>query len=129
MIIQKVSYLSDLHFDHNQWNSELSFWKDEIKIFEKELERIVQNWTDKSVLAKAEQFQNLFTVHREGIHTLEHNIRQHEKLMAYEVKTFPEDVEEKYFKNHDDLDESMIVQRKLFRELKKEFLRFLSNYL
>lgn len=129
MTIQKVAYLSDLHFDHNQWSSELLFWKDEIKVFENQLAEVVNKWTDKSVMAQAEHFQNIFLIQQEGIHTLEHSIRTHEKKLAHLAEARPEEVEEKYFTNHNEFRESMNTQRKLFREMKKDFMIFLSKYM
>lgn len=129
MTIQKVTYLSDLHFDHSQWSSELLFWKEEVEFFENHLTEVIGKWTDNVVLAQAEHFQNIFLLQQEGIHSIEHNIRKHEKELTRFAKVHSEDVEEKYFVNHDELRESMGTQRKLFRAMKKDFLIFLSKYL
>ena len=129
MIIKKVTYLSDLHFDHNQWSSELLFWKKEIKFFENQLAEVVKKCTDNSVMAQVEHFQNIFMIQQEAIHTLKHSIRNHEKELAHRADVHPDEVEEKYFANHDELRDSMNTQRKLFRGMKKDFMIFLSMYL
>lgn len=82
MTTQKVTFLSDLHFEHQQWLSELSLWDDEIDFFEKELENVVKNWTDKEVLKKAEHFQNVFIIQKEEIKKLRDSIQHHESVLS-----------------------------------------------
>tara|TARA_B110000503_G_scaffold136286_1_gene218352 strand:+ start:932 stop:1123 length:192 start_codon:yes stop_codon:yes gene_type:complete len=53
-------YMSDLHFEHTAWNGELSFEKDELKIFQNRLEEVASRWTTKEVMFKVEQFKNNF---------------------------------------------------------------------
>ncbi len=38
--MKNTIYMSDLHFEHTTWNSELSFEKDELKIFQHRLEEV-----------------------------------------------------------------------------------------
>ena len=123
----KYNYLSDLHFEHRQWSSELLFWKDELQIFEKELARVVQEQTDNSVLSLVEHFQNAFIVQLGGIQKLEQSIREHEKQLVHMIDVHPENVEEKYFEDHDELREGIFTQRKLIRGLRKEYFLFLSK--
>ena len=52
--------MSDLHFEHTAWNGELSFEKDELKIFQNRLEEVASRWTTKEVMFKVEQFKNNF---------------------------------------------------------------------
>ena len=52
MIDKKPVYISDLHFEHRLWLSELAFWQDEIGTFKHRLEEVVTRITDKDVLAK-----------------------------------------------------------------------------
>ena len=78
----QVLYNSDLHFEHVQWNRELSFWEDELKSFNKRLEELVTRWTDKKVLAKLEHYQNEFILHDKRIDELQEAIEVHETQMA-----------------------------------------------
>ena len=129
MITQKLSYLSDLHFDHKQWKNELSFWKDEIKLFENQLSEIVQKLTNKDALSRVEHFQNVFVLQLEKIDIIRHNINLHEQRLAKIAEDHPEEVNKKHFHDHNVLRDDLIIQRKLFREMKEDFFHFLSKYL
>ena len=129
MIVKKVTYLSDLHSEHNEWTSQLSLWKDELEIFENQLEEVVQKWTGQKVLAESEHFQNIILLQKEGIHALQHNIHKHEQKLAHQAKVNPEEVEEKYFSDHKEMREGFETQQKMFKEMKANFLAFLSKYL
>jgi hypothetical protein len=128
-VIQKATYLSDLHFDHNQWNSELSFWEGEIKTFSERLTEVVKNWNSKDDLAKAEHFQNVFILHQEKIDILKHDIHSHEETLAQIAKSQPDEVNKKHFVDHTELRERVDMQRKIFREMKTEFFTFLTAFM
>ena len=49
---KEVIYNTDLHFEHQQWWSELAFWEDELKSFNNRLSELVTRWSDKEVLAQ-----------------------------------------------------------------------------
>jgi hypothetical protein len=120
---------SDLHFEHVQWRSELSFWEDEIKTFKHRLEELSARWTNKDVLKELEQFQNKFIIHKEVIDTLQHEINVHEDelsklVMKNQVATGTEKT-----KNHFAFRERMETQREIYAELKKKFFRYLSKYM
>jgi hypothetical protein len=52
--MKDVIYNSTLHFERGQWQSELAFWNDELKLFKNRLSELVTRWTDKEVLAQLE---------------------------------------------------------------------------
>lgn len=120
-------YISDLHFEHIAWNSELSFQKDELKIFENRLEEVASRWTKKEVLIQVEHFQNNFIRHNEVIDTLKHNINSHEKELADFAEDHPVAVDHAHFKDHTSLRDEVETQRKLYEALKTDFLRFLTQ--
>ena len=125
MIDKMPSYISDLHFDHRLWTSELMFWQDEIGTFKHRLEELVSRFEDNEIMAKVEKYQNQFIRHREVIDTLKHDIKvaEHELVVYAEKK--PEAVNQKYFEEQEPLRERMETQRKLYGELKANFLTFL----
>jgi len=125
----KVIYNSDLHFEHKQWRSELAFWEDELKSFKNRLEELVNQWTDKEMLAQLEHYQNAFIRHGEVIDTLQHDINVHETSMSnHDIKG--EDIlDRSLVKNHIEFRNRMEIQRQIYADLKKEFFRFLSKYM
>jgi hypothetical protein len=127
MKMGKVSYLSDLHFDHTQWRSELAFWDYELDFMTRLLAGLIEDKPKKKVLAKAEHFQNAFTVHREQVDVLKTKIRRHEEQLANIAQSLPSAIDKKHFHDHSGLRERFYDQRKLFRQLKDEFFLFLEK--
>lgn len=125
----EVIYSDDLHFEHRQWQGEISFWQDELKSFKKRLEELSSRWTDEKVLAQLEHFQNQFIRHGEVIDTLEHEIHVHETDLAEHSEKGEEVLDRDLTKNHFEFRERMESQRKIYAELKAEFFRFLSKYM
>jgi predicted nucleic acid-binding Zn-ribbon protein len=125
MIDKKPIFISDLHFEHKLWISELLFWQDEIGTFKHRLEEIVERFEDNEVLAKVEKYQNQFIRHREVIDTLKHDIKAAEHTLAVYAAEHPEAVNKEYFEDHESLRDRMETQRKLYGELKTYFLNFL----
>ncbi len=120
---------SDLHFEHKQWRSELLFWEDELKSFNKRLEELVKRWTDKNVLAQLDHFQNQFIRHGEVIDTLQHNINVHETNMALHDEKGEDVINLTLAKHHLEFRGRMEIQRKIYGDLKKEFYQFLSRFM
>lgn len=127
MTKQNSVYLSDLHFEHIQWNSELMFWKDEIPTFEHRLEEIVARYTAKDVLSKLEHFQNQLILHNNAITALLREIKSHEKELSQFAKEHPIAIGHVRFNDHTDIINRMDMQRVLYANIKKEFFSFLSK--
>lgn len=119
--------MSDLHFEHTTWNSELSFEKDELKIFQHRLEEVASRWTTKEVMVKVEHSQNNFLRHNEVIDTLKQDINGHEQELGKFVEEHPVASYRVHFKNHTAFRDKVETQRKLHTELKTEYLRFLTE--
>ncbi|MBK8700968.1 MAG: hypothetical protein IPN29_16095 [Saprospiraceae bacterium] len=120
-------HLSDLHFEHQQWLKELVFWEDEIALYNKRLGEIIVRYTDPSIKAEIEHFQNQFIRHKEVIDILKHDVRKHESQLVKYAQDHPVAIEHVHFKDHGDLRERMETQRKIYADLKNEFYAFLSK--
>jgi chromosome segregation ATPase len=123
---KKPTQWKDLHFEHDNWNRELRFWKEEIHSFENRLEEIASEWTDKHVLAQLEHFQNQYIRHKEVIDTLLHDINVHEDTLE-KLKGQYDETEDNSFKDHKFMRGRMFTQRKLYNELKNDFFRYLEK--
>ncbi len=129
MIGKTPVYISDLHFEHKLWISELMFWQDEIGTFKHRLEELVERFQDNEIMAKVEKYQNQFIRHKEVIDTLKHDINAVEHELVGYAKNNPEAVDQSYFENQEPLRDRMETQRKLYGELKTNFLNFLRKVL
>lgn len=122
-------YLSDLHFEHQLWNSRLDFYKDEVRIYENRLGEIANRYTGEEVLAQVEHFQNQFIRQRELIDELKHNVNNHEEALVDYAEANPVAVDHAKFRDHGSMREEMESFDKAYDELKKEFQRFSAKWM
>ena len=127
--LEEVLFNEDLHFEHQQWSSELAFWEDELKTFKNRLSELVARWTDKKVLAQLEHYQNEFFLHGGVIEDLKETIEKHESRMAGHSLKGEDVLDTDLVKKHLEFRNQMETQRQIYADLKKEFIRFLSKYM
>ena len=122
--------IRSLHLEYQLWMRELTFYKEEIKIFESHLEILVRNNTAMEVRAGVEHFQNQFIRQKEVIDQLKHNLNISEKqLAAYAYDLSGSGIENGRLDNHPVLREEMIIFRKIYKELKADFRRFEADWM
>lgn len=124
VMIPTISIRS-LHLEYRLWVNELNFYKEEIKIFERQLETLVIKNPLDELSAKFEQFQNKFILQKEIIDHLKHDLNISEKQLA----TFAQELsgtglESIKMDNHTRLRERMATFRKLYTEMKEDFKSF-----
>ena len=114
-----------LHTEYRSWMSELNFCKEEICIFERHLEAVVNNTEDVVVRAEVEHFQNQFIRQKEVIDELKHKLHISERLLAGFVKELSGlGLESIKMDNHCKLRDEVLIFRKLYGELKVDFRAF-----
>jgi hypothetical protein len=126
---KELIFNSDLHFEHKQWRRELFFWEDEIKSFRNRLVELVNRWTNKTVLAQLDHYQNQFKIQEEAINELLDDINLHEINISEHSKKGEDVLDTSVVKKHIEFRNHMDTQRRIYNELKKEFFRFLSEYM
>ncbi len=127
--IKEVLYNENLHFEHQNWRSELDFWKDELKTFNNRLSELVTRYTNKDVLKQLEHYQNEFILHSNVIDDLKETIEKHEASIAGHSKTNDASMNVGLVKTHVHFREKMETQGQIYADLKKGFFRFLSEYM
>lgn len=114
-----------LHSEYNSWMEELTFYKEEIKIFEQHLELVAGKNGAQEEMAQVEHFQNTFIRQHEVIDLLKHKLHISEKqLSAFVKKMSGMGLSSIKMDNHCLLREEMQTFRKLFTEMKNDFRRF-----
>jgi hypothetical protein len=126
---KEIIYNTNLHFEHKQWQSELAFWEDELKSFKNRLSELVTRWTAKDVLTKLEHFQNEFILHGGVIEDFQEAIEEHEMRIAGQSMTGEDAMDTAMVKKHLEFRSMMETQRQIYADLKKDFFRFLSEYM
>ncbi len=117
-------FMGDLHYEHNLWRNELSFYKEELTILENRLKEILAKNTGEEAEANAESFQNRFELQRASISELKHAIKKHEQYLVDYAENHPIAVDHVHFTDHTDLREEMVRFRELYAELKGAFNHF-----
>ncbi|MFM7839240.1 MAG: hypothetical protein ACKO6K_06705 [Chitinophagaceae bacterium] len=130
MLTSKKMSLRQLHLEHEMWANELSFYRDELRVLDKHLLEIVSKNTSQEVMKGVEHFQNQFIRQREVIDELLHDIKEHEQLVLKAVRDLnPIKAEKTRFEDHQDLRDFMETFKKIYADLKAEFLSFVSQWL
>ena len=116
------------HAEYAAWMNELTFYKEEIKIFEHHLEKLTQHSHNKEMMAGVEHFQNAFICQKEVVDLLKHKLHISEKQLTSFVKEMRGmGLSSIKMDNHSELRTEMQTFRKLFCELKVSFRQFESS--
>lgn len=119
-----------LHMEYRLWINELNFFKEEIKLFERHLEHIINKYTLDDVTAQVEHFQNQFICQKDVIDRLKHNLNVSERqLTSFVQQLTGMGLESIKMDNHSELRDEMIMFRKIYSELKNEFRQFESTWM
>ena len=115
--------------EHAEWISELSFHKEELVFFKKQLTDLAGKNTAMEIMKLVEHFENRFLVRTENIDILHHDIKQHMGKVAKEIQEKTNQLLREEASHHKALKESFYTESKLFAGLKVEFNKFLSKVL
>jgi hypothetical protein len=129
----KHLFLSDLHFNHKLWQNELSFFQQEIGLYEGYLAEVAQRWSDKEVKSELEHFQNQFIIQREQSEILVHDIKLAQQAAANFAKENEVAIDHKHFDDKAGalatMAERVDTYKDIYNELKGDFKKFLAKYL
>ena len=121
--------IRSLHLEYRLWINELNFYKEEIRIFERQLESLLHKNPVVEITPRVEQFQNKFILQKEIIDHLKHDLNVSEKqLAAFTHDLSGTGVESIRMDNHSRLRERMTTFRKLYTDLKTEFRWFEADW-
>lgn len=122
-------YLKTLHAENVEWSKSLGFYSDELKSFELRLSEVVIANTGTEVLSQAEHFQNQFIRQREVIDILNHEMNVGKDKILEEVKNNDVATDHRKMEDHTELRDQMQAFEKIYREMKAEFIEYLSKVL
>ena len=117
-----IKEIQTQHFEHKIWMNQLSFYADELKIYEHQLEELVGKGI-KEMLPNLEHFQNNFIRQKEVLDELRHDINAHEHDLVVALKKDTELSHASHI-SHEEYREKMEIFKKLYAELKEDFIRF-----
>jgi predicted NACHT family NTPase len=112
------------HFEHSLWTKELSFFADELKIYEHRLETLSLASLSQEAMSKLEQFQNQFIRQKEVLDTLIHDIHLHEQSISLALQKGDEvSLDEA---QHQELKGQMDTFKSIYNSLKARFMEYLA---
>lgn len=121
--------IPSLHLEYRLWVNELSFYKEELGLFDQHLTVLAERNTGHRFAAELEHFQNQFFLQKEVIDRLKHELVTSEKQLAAFIKDHQAiGFESINMDNHEKLRKDMTTFRKIYTELKESFRRFEANW-
>ncbi len=121
---ENQEYIQNLHEDHTQWEKDLSFYEDQLKIFKGQLAEISSKNTSNEIKIEVEKFQNQFIIQKDEIDKLKHMIHVNEDEIEKEVLSNPVAVDHRKADDDTTLREGMEIFVPLFNNLKEDFREF-----
>ena len=115
----------DLYLELTQWKSELDFWDQEIRSFQKQLELLVRNITNKKIRRSVSSFQNQFDLHHTSLKEFNDAMEAHNHDLALYTWARVDSIDHTRYQKHIEMREQMMRQRELYQELKKKYYAFL----
>ncbi|UTW65913.1 hypothetical protein KFE94_14820 [bacterium SCSIO 12643] len=122
--VEKRVYVKDLSFDHELWDNEMKFYRNELEIFDHRLEQDVVRLSEQEALRELEHFQNQFIRQNEVLDILNKRVRQNRKSITRnsvdgEIKNNDEIINE-----YNSLRDEFETFERIYADLKKNFLDF-----
>jgi hypothetical protein len=123
----QITSIKKGNHNHSEWKKALSFYKDEIHVFKNRLTEVAQKYTNKEIMQQVEHFENQFLLQSENIDILQHEINLHLNAIANDVKEKAGHISNAQIADDDRLNNQFESEKKVFAELKTEFMYFLSK--
>ena len=122
--------LEQLHLEHELWKNEFSFYSDELRVLNKFLEQVAGKNTALDALKGIEHFQNQFIRQKEVLDELLHEIHSNERELLGLMKGMKDSqIDKARFSDHVAIRERVETYRKIYAEMKEEFMRFVARWL
>lgn len=122
-VVERI-YVKDLSFDHELWDNEMKFYRNELEIFEHRLEHDVVRLTEKEALKELEHFQNQFIRQNEVLDILNKKVRQNRKSIARESKDGSVFYNSITMEKYKSLRNEFEIFEKIYYDLKRKFVDF-----
>lgn len=117
-------YVKDLNFDHELWDNEMKFYRNELEIFEHRLEQDVVRLTENDALRDLEHFQNQFIRQNEVLDILNKKVRKNRKRIARVGVDGGVADDHDLVKNYVALRDEFEMFEKIYYGLKRKFVDF-----
>ena len=121
----KTALITDLHRTNREWLNLINFYRDEVRVIEKRMSEIASKNTGKEVLANLEHFQNQVIIQKAHLDDMQGDIVQLEDIISDEIKKNQTAADHRRHAIPEKLNQDMEQFRKLFYELRKNFMEYM----
>ena len=121
----KTALITDLHRTNREWFNLINFYRDEVRVMEKRMSEIASKNTGKEVLANLEHFQNQVIIQKAHLDDMQGDIVQLEDIISDEIKKNQTAADHRRHAIPEKLNQDMEQFRKLFYELRKNFMEYM----
>lgn len=128
-MVKSGLYNSNIEFEHQKWKGEIAFWKMELKSLNIRLSELINRWENKEVLSKIGCYQKQIILYEDTIQDLLETIEQQEIRNTTKFNSGSLMRSSKLLNKHIELRNRMETQRDISSDLKKNFFRFIEEYL
>lgn len=123
------THAAQLHFEHNLWLNQLSFYKQELGIFQKRLQEVTSQNTTPDFRRELSHLQNQIIIQQEQADIHLHNFKELEHKLQNTLRENPILFEHGLFEDHTKERHQMERFIEIYEEFKKELNQFLIHWM
>ncbi len=122
--------LESLLYNSKEWKSEVDMWKQELKFFQKLLDKNVSSFSSVEQKQKLDHFQNLIIYYDgELLDFFRQKARRHAKYLSAHVENGKDLNKEEYQEKFGTVNDQLNAFASEFRKYKKDFFQFIEEAL
>lgn len=122
--LEKRVYVKDLQFDHELWDNEMNYYRNELGIFDHRLAQDVARLQNNDALRELEHFQNQFIRQNEVLDILTKRVRQNRKNLSRTAVEGTIDSSDEHVAENAALRDEFETFENIYSDLKKKFVDF-----
>jgi len=120
----KVYNISELHFEHRLWKSEMKIILGELNIYQEWLSCMSPKSRELEYQKKINNFQNKFDIQKKHYGSFNDKINAQDSFIESLEKENGKDISRSTIADHTNLREDINIALKLYKELKEEYKEF-----
>ena len=120
----KVYNISELHFEHRLWKSEMKIILGELNIYQEWLSCMSPKSRELEYQKKINNFQNKFDIQKKHYDSFNDKINAQDSFIESLEKENGKDISRSTIADHTNLREDIKIALKLYKELKAEYNEF-----
>lgn len=122
-------HIEDLHFEHKLWLSEADFYRDELKIYQKQVEGVGKRNSSAEVKERVQYFEREFESRNKELEALHQEISSHEHTLADIEQNIPTKTVNDQSAEHVRMRKKTHDFKERYSVLKVEFMVFLEEWM